>query len=133
LSCYQVQEDIPDKENPHDIQIAEVEGDKDVKGPQIEFQVIYAPIKVKKVNIGIAKHPKMASIGDYWDDPIVESITELLREYNDLFPTKFTEMNVIAGELGEMKIALRTKVRPIKQQPYRLNPIYKQKFKVDID
>jgi hypothetical protein len=35
LSCYQVQEDIPDEENPPDIDIAEVECDRDVKGPQI--------------------------------------------------------------------------------------------------
>jgi hypothetical protein len=32
----------------------------------------------------------MASIGDYWDEKIVESIIELLREYIKLFPTKFT-------------------------------------------
>jgi hypothetical protein len=61
------------------------------------------------------EHPKMASIGDYWDDPTVESITELLREYNDLFPTTFTEMKGIAGELGEMKIPLRPEARPIRQ------------------
>jgi hypothetical protein len=86
-----------------------------VKGPPIESEVISAPIKVKKVNIGTMEHPKMASIGDYWDEPTVESITELLREYNDLFPTTFTEMKGIAGELGEMKIPLRPEARPIRQ------------------
>jgi hypothetical protein len=34
----------------------------------------------------------MARIGDYWDEQPMESITELLHEYNDLFPTTFTEM-----------------------------------------
>jgi hypothetical protein len=63
----------------------------------------------------------------------VESITELLCEYNDLFPTKFTEMKGIAGELGEMKIPLRTKERLIRQRRYRLNPVYKKKVKIDID
>jgi hypothetical protein len=48
-----------------------------MKGPQIKSEVISAPIKVNKVNIGTMEHPKMANIGDYWDDPIVESITEL--------------------------------------------------------
>jgi hypothetical protein len=86
-----------------------------VKGPPIESEVISAPIKVKKVNIGTTEHPKMASIGDYWDEPTVESITELLREYSDLFPTTFTEMKGIAGELGEMKIPLRPEARPIRQ------------------
>jgi hypothetical protein len=32
----------------------------------------------------------MESIGDYWDEQTVERITELLREYNDLFPMTFT-------------------------------------------
>jgi hypothetical protein len=75
MSCYQVQEDILDDENPCDIQIVEVEGDRDMKGPQIESEIISMPIKVNKVNIGTKEHSKMANIGDYWDDPIVEIIT----------------------------------------------------------
>jgi hypothetical protein len=39
-----------------------------VEGPPLESEVISAPIKVKKVNIGIIEQPKMASIGDYWDE-----------------------------------------------------------------
>jgi hypothetical protein len=57
----------------------------------------------------------MASIGDYWDDQRVESITKLLHEYSDLFPTTITEMKGIVGELGEMKIPLRPKARLIRQ------------------
>ena len=57
----------------------------------------------------------MAIIGDYWDESTVESITKLLHKYSDLFPTTFTEMKGIAGELGEMKIPLRLEVRPIRQ------------------
>jgi hypothetical protein len=86
-----------------------------VEGPPIESEVISMPIKVNKVNIGTVEQPKMASIGDYWDEKTVESITELLHEYSDLFPTTFTEMKGIAGELGEMKIPLRPEVRPIRQ------------------
>ena len=58
---------------------------------------------------------------------------ELLHEYNNLFPTTFTEMKGIDEELGEMKIPLRSNERPIKQRPYKLNPIYKQKVKDEID
>ena len=57
----------------------------------------------------------------------------MLLEYNDLFSKTFIEMKGIAGELGEMKIPLRSDARPIKQRPYRLNPIYKKKVKDDID
>jgi hypothetical protein len=75
----------------------------------------------------------MANIEDYWDEEMVESIIDLLREYNDLFSTTFIEMKGIEGDLGEIKIPLRVEVRPIRQQPYRLNLIYKQKVKVEID
>jgi hypothetical protein len=77
--------------------------------------VFVAPIKVKKFNIGTAENPKMASIGDYWDEQTIESITQLLRQYNDLFPTTFTDMKGIAGELGEMKIPLKSEARSVIQ------------------
>jgi uncharacterized protein with von Willebrand factor type A (vWA) domain len=88
---------------------------------------------VNKFNIGTTDNPKMERIGDYWDEQTVERITKLLREYSDLFPTTFTEMKHIAGELGEMKIPLKPKARFIRQRPYRLNTIYKQKVKAKID
>jgi hypothetical protein len=103
-----------------------------MEGPPIESRVISTPIKIKKVNIGTDEQPK-ANNGDYWDEQTIESIIKLLREYSNLFPTTFTEMKVIAEELGEMKIPLRPDVRPIKQRPYRLNPIYKKKIKEEID
>jgi hypothetical protein len=46
---------------------------------------------------------------------------------------KFSEMKGVAGEIGEMNIPLKLKARLIRETPYRLNPIYKQKVKVDID
>jgi len=75
----------------------------------------------------------MDNIGYYWDEQIVERITDLLCEYSDLFSTTFTEMKGIVGELGEMKIPLKLEARPVKQRPYRLNPIYKQKVRAKID
>jgi hypothetical protein len=38
----------------------------------------------------------MESIGYYWDEQIVEIITELLCEYSDMFPTTFIEMKGMA-------------------------------------
>jgi hypothetical protein len=63
----------------------------------------------------------------------MEKITELLHEYSDLFPAIFSEMKGVEGELGEMKIPLRPEERIVRQRPYILNPIYKQKVKVEID
>ena len=39
----------------------------------------------------------------------------LLHEYQDLFPTNFSEMRGIVGYLGEMKILLRPDAKPSKQ------------------
>jgi hypothetical protein len=115
LSCYHMLEEAPEEDDPRDIQIEEVEGGRELEGLPLESEVIIVSIKVKKFNIEIVKNPKMASIGDYWDEQTVESITKLLREYNDLFPTMFTEMKGIVEELGGMKISLKYEARPIKQ------------------
>ena len=37
-------------------------------------------------------------------------------EYQDLFPTNFSEMRGIVGDLGEIKIPLRPDAKPSKQQ-----------------
>jgi hypothetical protein len=68
LSCYHVQEESPDEDDPRDIQIKEIEGERDVEGPPLESKGISVPIKINKVNIGTAEQPKMVSIGDYWDE-----------------------------------------------------------------
>ena len=35
--------------------------------------------------------------------------------------------------MGEMKIPLTLDARPVKQRPYRLNPKYKKKVKIELD
>ena len=66
------------------------------------------------MKIGTEVVPKLANIGDYWDDATMTKIIETLHEYQDLFPTKFTEMKGIKGTLGEMKIPLKKDARPVK-------------------
>jgi hypothetical protein len=36
LSCYHVQEEAPDEDDPHNIQITKVEGEREVEGPPLE-------------------------------------------------------------------------------------------------
>jgi hypothetical protein len=103
-----------------------------VEGPYLESKVFSTLIKVKKVNIGTNDKPKMiTSIGDYWDEQTVEIITELLHEYSNMFPITFTDMKGIEGELGEMRTLLKPKARLVRQRPYRLNLVYKQKVKAE--
>jgi len=85
------------------------------------------------VNANMKEKPKFVNIGDYWNDEIVEKIEELLREYQDLFPTTFSEMKGIDGELEEMEISLKEDAKKIRQRPYRLNPKYKEKVKAELD
>ena len=59
--------------------------------------------------------PKYATIGDYWDEEMVSKVTELLHEYQDLFSMKFSEMKGILGDIGVIKIPLKSDVKPVKQ------------------
>ena len=57
----------------------------------------------------------------------------MLCEDQDLFPTKFTELKGIIGDLGIMKITLKPDAKPVQQRPYHLNPKYKEKFHLELD
>ena len=80
------------------------------------------PLKIRKFNIGMEEDTKFKNIGDSWDEETMAKITDLLHEFQDLFPTKFSEMEGILGDLGEMKILLNPDAKLVKQRPYRLNP-----------
>ena len=64
---------------------------------------------------------------------MVDKVTELLREYQDLFPTKITDLKGIVGNLGMMKITLKPDTKLVKQRPYYLNPKYKEKVRDELD
>ena len=55
----------------------------------------------------------------------MDKVVELLLEYQDLFPTKFTDLKGIIRYLGVMKITLKPDVKLVKQRLYRLNLKYK--------
>ena len=64
---------------------------------------------------------------------MVDKVTELLHEYQDLFHTKFMDLKGIIRDLGVMKITLKLDAKMIKQIPYRLNPKYKEKVRLELD
>ena len=72
-------------------------------------------------------------MGDYWSEETIAKITDLLHEFQDLFPTWFFEMKGILGDLGEMKILLKPEAKPVRQRPYKLNLWYKDCVKTKID
>ena len=132
LECYNVTTEEED-EDPRNINILEVEGHHEVVGPQIENPDITTPLKTRQVNIGTEAEPKFVKIGDYWNDAIVDKVTELLHEYQDLFSTKITNLKGIIGDLGMMKITLKPDTKPVKQWPYLLNLKYKENVRDELD
>ena len=91
LECYNFaakpdNEDKDEDEDPRNTNIPESEGTRNVGGPQLDIPAITEPIKIKNINIGTDAEPKFASIGDYWNDETVGQITDLLHDYQDLFP-----------------------------------------------
>lgn len=83
LECYNVNIE-EDDEDPQNIDILEREGCHEVQGPLIEDPDITVLLKTKQVNIGTKAEPKYA---------IVDKVTKLLHEYQDLFLTKIIELN----------------------------------------
>ena len=77
--------------------------------------------------------PKIAKIGDYWDVLTVDKVAELFREYQDIFPTKFTDLKGIIRDLVVMKITLKLDAKPVKQRSYRLNPKHKEKVHLELE
>ena len=131
LECYNLATDEDDE--PHNTNIPESEGTREVQGLELEILEITKKVKIKQINIGTEADPKFASIGDYWDKETVGNIADLLRRNQDLFPTNLIEMKGIIGDLGVMRIPLKEGAKPVKQLPYRLNPLYKEKVKEELD
>jgi hypothetical protein len=76
---------------------------------------------LQKVNIGIDENPKLASIGDYWDEQTMIEIQDLLWKYENMFSTNLSKLKGIKRDLGEMRIELKPKSRLVKHRPYLLN------------
>ena len=104
-----------------------------MEGIVISSDQFPSPLKIKKVNIGSPKNTNLANIRDYWDEETVGKVTELLHEFQDLFPTKFSKMKGIVRDLSEMKIPLRPDVKSVKKRPYILYLRYKEKVKAELD
>jgi hypothetical protein len=103
--CYN--NNVDEDDDPRKVIIIETEDQRDVEGPRVEIPFIRMPINIKKVNIGSEDTPKFANVGDYWDVATIDKITELLYEYQDLFPSNLTDMKGIKGPMGEMRIPLK--------------------------
>ena len=115
MACYNLAGD------PHDdltnITIPKLEGTLRVEGSGISNDQFLQLLKIKKVNIGSPENTKLTNIGDYWDEETVAKITDLLHEFQDPFPTNFSETKGIVVDLREMKNPMRSDAKPVSSDP----------------
>jgi hypothetical protein len=138
LACCKIDKGLEESnelEELRNLNIKETEGTREIQDtiPSHTCSSYNHPLKLQKVNIGSEEHPKIASIGDYWDEKTMNEVQSLLREYEDLFPKTFSELKGIKGAMGEMKIELKPDSKPMKHRPYHLNPKVKEKVKKEVD
>lgn len=120
-------------EDPRKINILETKRHHKVEGLQIEDPDITTLLKTRQVNSGIEVVPKFSKIGDYWDDATIDKVVELLHEYQDLFPMKFSHLKGVIGELGVKKNTLKLDMKPVKKGPYHLNPKHKERVRAELE
>ena len=94
--------------------IPESEGEHIVAGPPLQTVDVTKPLKLWEVNIGMEDQPKIAKIGDYGDEDTMWKFAELLTEYQDMFPTKFSKLKGIIGDLGVICVTLKPYACPVK-------------------
>ena len=126
----------PDKdglEGLRHLTFEETEGERDIQESPAGEASHLLLMKLRNQYIGIEDKPKMASVGDYWDEQKTKDIFDLLQEYQDLFPSLVAELKGVKGDIGEMKIVLKPDTHPVKHRPYRLNPRVNEKVKRKID
>ena len=92
-----------------------------------------AKVKTKEVDISNDHRPKIAKIGDYWNEHQTTEIVNLLREFQDVFARDYKDLKGLVQEMGEMKIDIKPDVRPVKKRSYKLAHKYKEIVKKEID
>jgi hypothetical protein len=138
IECHQVSKDsgiLDELEELRNLAIEEIEGSREIQNtiPSHTDSSYNHPLKLHRLNIRTEEKPKIAMVGDYWDEQSSQEIQSLLREYEDLFPNTFSELKGIKGVMGEMKIELKLGSKPVRHRPYHLNPRVKEKVKKEID
>ena len=114
MTCYNLSGEPKDDDDMRTVNIPKSEWSCDVATPYIQNDPMSQPLNIRKVNIGTEENRKFANIGAYWDDESMGQITDLLHEFQDLFPTCLSKMKGILGELGEMKILLKPYAKPVR-------------------
>lgn len=138
IECYQIRKasySLDELEELRNLEIKETKGNREIQNtiPSHIDSSYNHPLKLQMINIGTEEKPKIALLGDYWDEKTSQEIQSPMREYEDLFLKTFSELKGIKGVMGEMKIELKLGSKSIRHRPYHLNPRVKMKVKKEID
>ena len=58
-----------------------------------------AKVKTRQVDISNDDRPKMAKIGDYWNEEQTTKAVNLLKEFQDVFARDYTDLKVLVHEM----------------------------------
>ena len=72
-------------------------------------------VKTREVDISNDDRPKIAKNGDYWSEAQKTEITNLLKEFQDVFVIGYKDLKGLVHEMGKMKIDIKPDVLPIKK------------------
>ena len=70
VACQKINSEMDDDnlEDLRHLYFEEIEEERDIKEEPTIEGIHLLPLRTKKVNIGIEDKPKLATIGDYWDE-----------------------------------------------------------------
>ena len=72
------------------------------------------------VNLGIDDEKKEVKIGASLDSSVKEEITDLLREYVDIFAWSYQDMPDLSTEIVEHQLPIKPEYRPVQQKLRRV-------------
>ena len=79
-----------------------------------------AKVKMKEVNISNDDRPKIVKIGDYQNEEQMVEIVNLLKGFQNVFARDYKYLKGLVQGMGEMKINIKPKPKPINKIPYKL-------------
>lgn len=58
-------------------------------------------LKIQQINVSTKECPLMISIGDYWDNEMLQQATSLFSKYKDVFTWLYQDLKGVPQEVGE--------------------------------
>ena len=75
-----------------------------------------------EINIGTDKEPRNIKIGKCTSKKERKDLTELVKEYRDIFAFTYDELKAYRDDVFQHKIPLRPEAKPFRQKLRRINP-----------